>query len=668
MGHPVLEAISEICGRDKRCVRPFTTTAAGSWIKKVVCVVWLKLLSRENGEDVEKAWRESPFFSLQGGLPEVNHVVLLEVVRSLAAAQVFANFLLYLPHPQICTELERLVQHVKTTPTREDDVRLFLDVWWELWKGKDEEEKGGEDKIETMFASLCSVPTSVSPLAAKRLKLDPTDTPASLPVTDVLHILLCALKDIKNHITTTELCLQALSVSFDALYTTFLIDEEVILSPKERMHYLSKVAIIKERHDEKLSPELVWEAQRDLRASHSLSQYQSSVMTLGETFKIITELAQFWQSGGLLKLCDSGNPSFLAFKLDQSVQRVLTALPETVNEVDDLEAEKKILQELRQSLAFPAIEITPEVNARVTAIIISHCLDDYQNFAVLFASEENWAACEEHWMTCLEKNQAAFQQCDALIRLTSTLMSKLHSGDSNVSQCKKLMKIIADIFSALSLEDKNRALADMLRLSSRGFFGGPVPSAVTERFEKELNMAFNCIIHGGGGASAAESQGNLNTAVSLVARAAFQNPEAAFMSCCHSAIFNKDAFSLMANILQQLPGLRGQQGRKDETQSDKERKEAVEEGTDGKDAVSGSALLCTCLGETTKTKSLSANEKEQLLKFLGLLMKPVLTVEGDEKKQSFLSQQEVVNNFVLPNLSTFGEYIMIVILLLNLTK
>lgn len=665
MGHPVLEAVREICGRDKRCVRSFTTTTAGSWIKKVVCVVWLKLFSRENDEDIEKAWRESPFFSLQSSLPEVNHVVLLEVVRSLAAAQVFANFLLYLPHPLICTELERLVQHVKTSPTREDDVRLFLDVWWELWKGKDEEETGGEDKIESMFArqvaSLCSVSTSVSPLAAKRLKLDPTDTPASLPVTDVLHILLCALKDIKNHITTTELCLQALLVSFDALYTTFLIDQEVRLSPKERMHYLSKVTIIKERHDEKLSPELLREAQRDLHTSHSPSRYRSSVMTLGEAFKIITELAQFWQSGGLLKLCNSGNPSFLAFKLDQSLQRVLTALPETVNEVDDLEAEKKILQELRQSLAFPAIEITPEVNARVTAIIVSHRLDDYQNFAVLFASEENWAACEEHWMTCLEKNQAAFQQCNALIRLTSTLMSKLHSGDSNVNQCKKLMKIIADIFSALSLEDKNRALDDMLRLSSMGFFGGPVPSALTERFEKELNMAFNCIIHGGGGASAAASQGNLNTAVSLVARAAFQNPEAAFMSCCHSAIFNKDAFSLMADILQQLPGLKGQQGRKDETQSDQERKEAVEERTDGKDAVSGSVLLCTCLRETIKTRSLSANEKEQLLKFLGLLMKPVVTVEGDEKKQSFLSQKEVVNYFVLPNLSTLGEYIIIII-------
>lgn len=654
VGHPVLEAVREICGRDE-LVHP--TTTAVSWIKKVVCVVWLKLLCRETGEDIEMAWRENPFFSLQSGLPEVNHVVLLEVVKSMAAAQTFANFLLYLPQAQICTELERLVQHVRSSPTREDDVRLFLEVWWELWKGRDEEKMGGENNIETMFARqvarLSSKSPNLSPQAAKRLKLDPTDTPASLPTADVLHILLHALKDIKNHISTTDLCLQALSISLDALYTAFLIDQEVVLPPKDKMHILSKVASLKERNDEKLSPELIREAQRDLRASHTPSQFQPSRVTLDEALKIITELAQFWQSSGLLKLSDS---SFSAFKLEQSVQRVLTALPETLAEIDDQETEKNILRGLLTSLAFPAIESTPEVNARVTTIIISHCLDDYQNFAVLFASEKSLAACEEQWMACLEKNQAAFQQCDALIKLTSTLMSKLHSESTNVSQCRKLMKVIADIFSACSLKDKNRALADMLRRSSRGFFGFSVSSAVTERFEQELNMAFNCIIKGGGGASAVASQGNLSTAVSLVARVAFQSPEAALRSCCHSAIFNKDAFSLMANILQQLPGLRGQGERKAEAQSDEEeRKEAAEERIEEeKDALSGSGLLCRCLQEIIKTKSLSANEKQQYLKFLGLLMKPVMTVEGEERRQSFLSPQEVVNIFVLPNLSTMG--------------
>ncbi|XP_073348750.1 gem-associated protein 4 [Pagrus major] len=659
VGHPVLEALKEICRQDE--LSAHLTTASVSWIKKVVCVVWLKLLSRETGEDVETSWRENPFFALQNGLPVVNHVVLLELLKSMAAAPTFANFLLYLPQAQICAELAKLVQHMKSSPIREDDVRLFMEVWWELWKGRDEEMMGGEDRIETMFARqfahLSSKSSSVSPQAAKRLKLDPSDLPASSPPTDVLYILLHALKDIKDHLSSTDLCLQALSICLDAFYTNFLISEAVILPPKEKLHILSKVISIRERNDEKLSPELLRETLRDLHASHAPSQFQSSRMKLGEALKIITELAQLWQSKGLLTACDETNPSFPAFKLVQSVQRVLTALqkvevPEVMTETEDCETEKSVLRDLLESLAFPAIESTSEVNARVTAIIISHRLDDYQNLALLFASEETLAVCDEQWMECLEKNQAAFQQCDTLIKLTSALMSKLHSKSTNESQCRKLMKVVADIFTALSLKDKNKALTAMMRLSSRGFFGCSVPSAVTDRFEQELNMAFNCIVQGGGGVS----QSNLNTAVSLVARVAFQNPEATLRACCHSAIFNKHGFALIAKILQQLPGLRGQRERKDEAQSDEEdRKEAEESVDEGKDAVSGGSLLCRCLQEMIKTKPLSANEKEQYLKYLGLLMMPVMTVEGEERKQSFLPPQEVVNMFVLPNFSSIGQ-------------
>lgn len=651
VGRPLLEALREVCGRDTSCAHPSAASAtAVSWIKKVVCVVWLKLLSRENDEDVEKAWKTGLFFSFQSGLPDVNRVVLLEAVRSMAAARVWTSFLLHLTQPQICAELERLVQHVKTSPTREEDIGLFLDVWWELWKGKDKEEKSEEDKIETLFArevaSVCCASTSVLPQAAKRLKLDQMDSSSSsLPATDVLHILLYALQDIKNSVTSTDLCLQALSVSFDALYTTFLIGQETGLSPRENLHYLSQVAVIKEGNGEKLSPELVQEAQRDLRASRRPSQFRSSTITLGEAFKIITGLAQSWQSSGHLKQCNSSESRFWAFKVGQSVQRVLLALPEAIHDVEELQAERNKLNDFLQSLGCQAVIVSVEIQARVTATIITHRLDDYQNFTVLFASEEHWSAGEEEWMKCLEKNQVAFQQCDALIRLTATVMAKLNSGGLDVSQCKKLMTIIADIFTALSFEEKNRALADMLTLSSRGFLSSSAPSALTERFEKELNMAFNCIIQGGGGAS----QGNLNTAVSLVARVAFQNPVAALKSCCHSAIFNKDAFSLMANILQQLHGLRGPQTRKDEIQ-------AASETMEANHAASGSALLCTCLREITRTKSLSANEKEQLVKFVSLLMDPVITVDGDEKKQSFLSPPEVMNNFVLPGISALGRF------------
>lgn len=634
VGHPVLEALKEICGHGE--VSVYLTTEE-SWIKKLVCVLWLKLLCKEDGENIEIAWRENLFFSLQSGLPDINHVVLFEVVKSLAAVQTFSTFLLHLSPSQTCIELKKLVEHVKSSPMTEDDVQLFLDVWWEMWKCRVEEKKG--DDIETMFVKqiecLTSTSSGLSP-HAKRLKLDVADVTTSLPTTDVLHCLLHALKDIKDHISSQDLCLQALSISLDALYTCFLIDQAVIIPPKVRVQILSKIASIKERNEEKLDSELIKEAQRDLQASYALSPFQS-VMTLCEALNIITAVAEFWESRGLLKISDSSKPSISAFKLEQSTNRVLTALS---GAMVGIETEGKKLQRLLESLSFPAVGSTPELNARVAAIYISHRLDNYQDIAALFASEESWAASEELWIECVEKNQAAFQQREALNKLSFTLINLLNGENINVNHCRKLMKVIADIFSALPLKDKNQALADMVTLSSRGFFGTSIPHSVTEKFEQELNMAFNCIIQGGGAASTGATQQNLNTAVSLVARVAYQNPEAALRSCCHSAVFNKGAFTLMAKILQQLPGLRGQQEREAEAEE--------------KDDQSHSGLLSGCLKEIIKAKSLSPNEKLQFLKFVELLMKPV-TVEED-KVHSFLPPCEVVCTFVLPYLSPLGEY------------
>lgn len=110
-------------------------------------------------------------------------------------------------------------------------------------------------------------------------------------------------------------------------------------------------------------------------------------------------------------------------------------------------------------------------------------------------------------------------------------------------------------------------------------------------------------------------------------------------SCCLSAVFNKGAFSLMASILQQLPGLQTQSGG----------------GTEGEPKDGGGSLLCRCLQQAVGTKSMSVSEKQQLLKFLALLMTPHALNEEDGTKRSFLSPQEVVNTFVLPNISSTGE-------------
>ncbi|KAM4627488.1 gem-associated protein 4 [Polymixia lowei] len=672
VGQPILDAVRELC----RQVEPNSSlnTSASHWTKKIICVLWCKLLCRESGEDIETSWKENPFFPIQNSLPEVNHVVLLELVKSMAATEIFGQLLLCLPQTQICTELTRLAQHVTCSPTSEDDVSLFLEVFWELWRGRDEgkEEERGEGSLEKMFtnqfARLSNQSASHSPQAAKRLKLDPSTRPPSSSsvssfTTDVLYVLFNVLRDIRDHITTTDICHQALSMSLDTLYTSFLIDRAVVLPTEQKMNFLSKVVSLRERSDLKLSSDLLKTAQRDLHASHSPSLFRPSQMTLTQALQVVTELTQFWQERGLLTMSDSTIPRYSAFKLEQSVQRTLRALEgedvlETMREVEDqqtLRAMKTLLRGLLDSLAFPATESSPEVNARVTMAIINYRLEDYQDFAVLFAAEKSWAAGDSHWLDCLERNQPAFQQHETVITLASTLMSTCHSHTADESLCRKLVKIIANIFSELPLQDKNKTLAAMLRLSTRGLFGGSLPSAMTDSFGQELNMAFNCIIQGGGGASAA--LGNLTTATSLVARVAFQNPEAALRYCCHSAVFNKGAFSLMAKILQQLPGLRGR-GREDEALGSGKvdgGKEA-EEKTDGRREAAGDrSLLCSCLQEAIRTKLMSANEKQQFLKFLVLLMTPVIEVVGEERRQSFLSPEEVVSAFVLPHLSTVEQ-------------
>lgn len=633
---PVLQPLREICGVDEPGDQP--SLSALAWKKRIVCVVWLKLLSKEAEEDIEKAWMENPFFSLQNSLPELNHVVLLELVKSTAAANVFASFLLCLPPSQICTELERLTEHLRTDPIGEDDVLFLLDVWRELWKGREEDSRK-EGSIEMMFANqfarLSASSPQPSPQAAKRLKMDTSDSPASWANAEVLHILLHGLKELAGHISSTDLCLLSTSVCLDALLTSFLIEQEVVPPVEEKLHFICK-AITTKSNSETLSPELIQQTLRDLRASLSPSHFKPSRTKLSEGLNLVTELSQFWQEKGLFRVCSDSSPSYPTVRLQLSVQSVLTAL----DKVPEAISEKNTLKSFLKSLDFPTKTISPEVQLQVTAAIISHCLEGCESFVELFVSQASWAYSNKCWMDCLEKNQAAFRRPTTLLSLSSALMSQLKAESLNVSQCRKVMKITADIFSALPLEDKNKVLAAVLRLSSRGFFSCSVPLAVTNSFQQELNMVFNCLIQEGE-RSSVTSQGNLSTAICLVSRVAFQNPEAVLKSCCYSAVFNKGAFCLMAKILQQLPGLQGPSRGK-------------EGGGSEDDGVGGGSLFCRCLQETTRTKPLSVSEKEQLLRFLGLLMTSDGISERGERR-NFLSPQEVVKSFILPNLSIRGK-------------
>jgi len=597
---------------------------------------------------METAWRENPFFAVQSSLPEINRVVLLELVKATSSAGIYGQLLLRLPHTQICSELGRMAEHVTCSPTTEHDVGFLLDVWWELWRGEARGEAGGQGCPEDIFANeFVRLTSQLSPdtgamsrQAAKRFKLDASvllKHPPSLAVswsTDILSILLHMLQDVRDHIATPDLGQRALTVALDAVYTSFLLDSALVLTTQEKMVLLTTAVCLKNEEDGEGSLALLREAQVDLRASSRPARFQPSVTTLPCALLVISELTQRLQQKGLLKGSNS-HPSYSMFRLEQSLQRSMQSLENgtahPAEEQQMLRDMVTLLKGIQESLASPAIPCSPEANARLAMSIIDHRLEEHQDFAALFATETSWAMSGSEWTDCLERNQAAFCQQDTVVALATTLISLCGGGKVDASQCKKLSKIIANIFLELPLGDKNQALASMLSLSSRGLFGGEPPPALVEGFGQELNMAFNCIIQGGGGATAgirAGSLSNLSTATSLVARVAFQNPEATLRRCCSTGIFNKGAFALMAEILLQLPGLRGGDG-----------------STQG-------SLLCRCLREAIGTKTLAMNEQDQLLRFLALLMQLVTEDDGDQGAWCFLSPADVVRTFVLPHIST----------------
>lgn len=588
-------------------------------VKTLLCTVWLKLLCAEAEEDVEVTWKESPFFALQNGLPDLNRVVFLELVRSTASINIFTLLLLCLPPSQLYPELQKFIQHISESPVREEDVIFFLDVWEELWRIIDVQNDITEEKFAQEVSRLSS---NALQQPAKRLKLDIPDLSCSEP--DILCIFFNALRDLKEKITTTEVCFRALSISLNGLYTSFLIDAQAGISTEAKLMILSQIVAIREKNNEKHSPKVIADSLKDLNATQVPSRFKPMQLKLADTVAIIAELVQFWFSNDLLKVEDKSNPSYSMFTLKLTIQKVTVAFEKTADTIDCT-----FLKNLFDSLDFSNVDVSPNARAKILMSLISHKMDDYLNFALLFAGENSWAVCDEDYIDFLEKNQSAFRDQNAVVQLSQSIMGKFNSDSVDVNHYRKLMKVTADIFSALHLNEKNKVLAAIMDISARGFFGRNTPPTVTTSFEQELNMAFNCIIQGGGRTSGSS---NLNTAVSLVARVAFQNPEAAVKAMCNSAISNKGAFTIMAKILQQLSGL---SGRLNESMED----------TRGKD------LLCKCVKNIIKAKQMSQDEKEQLVKFLCLLMQPVEMPDSEERGQSFLLPQMVICTFVLPNLA-----------------
>lgn len=613
IGSPIVKAVKEICEHSLRDSKDRL-----HWRKKILCIVWSKILEVNNREDIDIRWKEDPLFDIQNSLPDINHLVLFELVKSMSFPTIYVELLLCFQPAERCKELKLLVDHVTSSST-EADVKLLLEVWWELLKGK----RGCLGTLDQLFTAQCSramiSTTEPSPLASKRFKPDPESTS-----TCMVYILFEGLRKIKEHLSSSELCHFALSNCMDTLYTNYLLSSAADLSIEIQLQNISRIVSLKKRNGAKEGfdlIEVIREAQRDLAAALTPAEAKPCGMTFIQAMQVTLEIICSWEVMGLLKM-PSNDPSVMAIRLKDSLGRVLPTL-EQPSLAKDLVGNGQTLNNLRvtlkgllASLSFTVPECSAAEVANISMTILDHHLEGFEGLPGLFASKLSQDLSEAEWIQCLKRNACVFQTKDLLMMLISTLTAKCQS-DADVQHCRKLKDVIVDIFSHLSLPDKNATLSELLSISRKGLHGF-LPSSVTMGFSEELNLAFNSIIQSGANSS-------LDAAVSAVARVAFQNPEATLRRCCHMAVVNLGAHTLIAKILLQLSGLMSSPG------------------------VHNDNLLCRCLQDTVWSKLSSLQEENQFLQFLTELMKCNITGCMGEKL-SFLPPEEALHAFVLPYL------------------
>lgn len=615
IGSPIVNAVKEICGHTLK-----NTKDRVYWRKKILCIVWSKLLEMRNTEDIDVRWKDDPLFAVQNGLPDINHTLLFELVKSMGFSTIYVELLLCFQPSERCKELELLVNHVTSNST-EADVKLFLEVWWELLKGS----RGDLDTLDELFTAQCSrlltTTTEPSPLASKRFKPDPESSSSC-----VVNVLFEGLREIKERLTSSEICYFALSNCLDTLYTHYLLNSASDLPIELKLQNVSHTVNLRKKNESDGFDlvEVIREVERDLAAVLTPAVTKPCGMTFIQAMQVTLEIICSWEVMGLLKMPTS-DPSATSIRLKESLSRVHASL-EKLSHAKDLVGNGQTLNNLRvslkgllTSLSFEVPESSTAELANMSMVIIDNNLNGFQGLPELFASKLSQDFNEIEWIECLERNKSTFQTQHLVMTLTSTLIAKSQS-DADVQHCKKLKDVIVDIFCHLSLPDKNGTLSQILSISTKGLHGF-LPGSVTAGFAEELNLSFNSIIQSG-------TNSSLDAAVSAVAQVAFQNPEAALRRCCQMAVVNLGSHTLIAEILRHLPGLMS---------SPKVHKDN---------------LVCRCLRDTVWSKLSSTQEENQFLQFVTELMK-FTGPEGD--KLSFLPPQEVLRVFVQPYLLSAGS-------------
>ncbi|XP_074746628.1 gem-associated protein 4 isoform X2 [Strix uralensis] len=625
VGPPITDALREI---GARCPSPLQH---GLWKKEAVAIVWAKvLLPGPPAASLDQGWKEDGFFSVGRMIPDVNHTILFELVKALDVPQLFVQLLLVLPRDVGRSQLEHLVEYV-ASETSPSDIRLFLDVWWEVMKHKE----GQEDAIVSAFSALihqhgCESCLDDGLQPPKRFKGDPgslNDPPAA---TSLLMVLMEGLKQTYGSIALPAMRCYGLANMVELLSVFTELEPEGSTLPAAE--YLEKVSSVvglwtsnteSQFHHMGLG-EKVKEAERSMSL---LSTAKISREELFVGLGFLHSLLCAWGEELQGTLNSSEQLCYESYRLLDTLttfEKNLVCFSETRDLGED---ETHVVLELTQitkdfltetSASLKSKDSDTSLVSSVAMTIIEQKLDRHMEMCSIFASEKTWAFSKD-WVNCLMKNKALFQKPELVLKLLETLVDFAVSRQDKEGQELEMQvtQAIVECYTELSLTDKNKVISSVL-VSWGGAGLSLNLQGVTEGFQEDLNVTFNQI-------TKSVSDEGLTRAVAAVARLTLLYPEATVKQVCNLAVVNRGAHPFLAQILCSFPALSFL-----ETRNDPGRPRS---------------LVGRCLEEAVWGRLSTAREEEQFLEFLSFLMQP-------SSATPLVSPAEVTKVFVLPYLKS----------------
>lgn len=613
-GAPIAAALREI---GERC-----PAAPARWKEEAVAIVWAKVLlpaPPASAAALESAWRDDGFSSVGAMLPDVNSTALFELLKALGEPRLWVRLLLALPSGLGREQLESLVEFV-SSETAPADVRLFLDVWWELMKYSE----GREDATVSAFGALirqhgAEAAPEDGQQPPKRFKGDP-GSPAAAP--GLPMVLLQGLEQIRGTIAQPRLRCYALANLAELLgpgHSALPITEH--LAKVSAMVRLWSSDTDSQYHPCELA-EKVREAERSLSP---LSPIKPSGEELFAGLDLLCSLLQGWAEELQDTLRGSEELCWESWRLLDALGSLGKSLDLLLETGDLGEGEARVVLELAEltkgflrDTSAVLRDLDTGLVSSVAMEIIAQRLHRHMDTCSVFASEKTWAFSKA-WVECLVENKALFQSPELVLKLLETLVSfaTSHHDQEAWELQVQVTKTIVECYTELPLTDKNQVISGVLAA-----WGGPGLSqnvqVVREGFQEDLNVTFNQI-------TKSVSDEGLGRAVASVARLALLCPEATVKQVCHLAVVNLGAHQFLAQILCSFPALSFLESHEEPGRP--------------------RSLVGRCLQEAVWGKISTAREEEQFLHFLAFLMQP-------DSATPLVSPAEVTKTFVLPCLKS----------------